>query len=209
MTRSNKFPPFCQHAECPYQSRKFGYCARHYHTAFPNDASSLCSFESCLYLPSSRGLCSGHLRQQKDGEALRVSAALLAPTEIVHGKSSTYSNQRCRCQPCKDAWNKYCREYKAAIVSPLPQAKREQRNRVSNELARIRRNFDYASQLERQGNKCAVCAVEGKRLVTDHIHGTSHVRGLLCISCNTGLGKLGDSVESLSRALDYLIVNTP
>jgi hypothetical protein len=41
-------------------------------------------------------------------------------------------------------------------------------------------------------------------LVVDHDHNTGAVRGLLCHSCNTGLGHLGDSVETLARALDYL-----
>jgi hypothetical protein len=33
------------------------------------------------------------------------------------------------------------------------------------------------------------------------------VRGLLCRKCNTGLGLLGDSIEGLMQALEYLTVN--
>lgn len=38
----------------------------------------------------------------------------------------------------------------------------------------------------------------------DHDHKTDVIRGVLCKSCNTGLGKLGDTVESLRKAIRYL-----
>lgn len=38
----------------------------------------------------------------------------------------------------------------------------------------------------------------------DHDHETGKVRGHLCNNCNTGLGKLGDTIESLQEALNYL-----
>ena len=42
------------------------------------------------------------------------------------------------------------------------------------------------------------------RLHLDHDHKTGKFRGWLCHSCNTGLGHLGDSVESLIAAIHYL-----
>lgn len=38
----------------------------------------------------------------------------------------------------------------------------------------------------------------------DHCHDTGRVRGMLCHGCNTALGKLGDNVAGLRRALEYL-----
>lgn len=38
----------------------------------------------------------------------------------------------------------------------------------------------------------------------DHDHKTGKFRGWLCSTCNTGLGKLGDSIEGLERAIGYL-----
>ena len=38
----------------------------------------------------------------------------------------------------------------------------------------------------------------------DHDHSTGKVRGLLCQSCNTSIGKLGDTPESLLKAYNYL-----
>jgi hypothetical protein len=38
----------------------------------------------------------------------------------------------------------------------------------------------------------------------DHDHNTGKIRGWLCKQCNTGLGNLGDNLESLQKAVDYL-----
>ena len=54
-----------------------------------------------------------------------------------------------------------------------------------------------------QDGKCAICH-QKRKLVVDHCHSTNQVRGLLCYNCNTGLGHLGDSLEGLTAALDYL-----
>lgn len=64
----------------------------------------------------------------------------------------------------------------------------------------------YQSRLERQGGVCAICGEKPKngRLAIDHIHGTSKVRGLLCSSCNTGLGHFKDDPERLASAIVYL-----
>lgn len=50
---------------------------------------------------------------------------------------------------------------------------------------------------------CEICGVEGK-VHWDHDHETGKFRGWLCVKCNTGLGKLGDNIEGLERALAYL-----
>ena len=68
---------------------------------------------------------------------------------------------------------------------------------------------DYKNILQKQSNCCALCCKSfvGKprtSIHVDHIHGTKYIRGILCSSCNTGLGKLGDTVEALTKALNYL-----
>jgi hypothetical protein len=67
----------------------------------------------------------------------------------------------------------------------------------------------YDSLLEKQGGVCAICGEPGqtwaeRNLHVDHDHDTNEVRGLLCGRCNVAIGLLGDSVESLSKAIDYL-----
>lgn len=73
---------------------------------------------------------------------------------------------------------------------------------------------DYERIFEQQDGKCAICREllpKSKRYFqVDHDHDykgedkSSSVRGLLCGGCNTGLGLLGDNLESLSVAVEYL-----
>jgi glutamine phosphoribosylpyrophosphate amidotransferase len=59
----------------------------------------------------------------------------------------------------------------------------------------------------KQGNMCAIC---GKQFSTkvkpfiDHSHTTGKIRGLLCFNCNTGLGMFNDSIDSLTKAIQYV-----
>ena len=55
--------------------------------------------------------------------------------------------------------------------------------------------------------KCEICSngVTPETAHIDHSHGKSHIRGVLCNKCNTGLGKFGDNVDLLNKAIKYLI----
>ena len=74
---------------------------------------------------------------------------------------------------------------------------------------RIRR-VDYDAMYEAQSGKCAICeeSPSGEsrydKLCVDHNHITGEVRGLLCGSCNLGLGKFKDDVILLINAAKYL-----
>lgn len=53
---------------------------------------------------------------------------------------------------------------------------------------------------------CECCGVmtEPKDIRMDHCHDTHRFRGWLCNTCNTGIGSMGDSIEGLERAINYL-----
>jgi hypothetical protein len=68
---------------------------------------------------------------------------------------------------------------------------------------------DYDRMLEEQDGLCAICHQPNthkkhKRLSVDHDHATGRVRGLLCHTCNVGLGAFKDNVEVLAQAIEYL-----
>lgn len=67
---------------------------------------------------------------------------------------------------------------------------------------------DYNNMFIEQGGRCAICGKHQtefkKRLAVDHCHDTGKVRGLLCDSCNNGIGKLKDDIQLLTNAIKYL-----
>jgi hypothetical protein len=86
-----------------------------------------------------------------------------------------------------------------------PERKRKQRD------AYYRRTFGISADevdamIAAQGGVCAICQRTPEREASwhvDHDHDTGAVRGVLCIDCNHGLGKLGDSIERLEFAIAY------
>ncbi|MBC7381892.1 MAG: endonuclease VII domain-containing protein [Bacteroidia bacterium] len=71
---------------------------------------------------------------------------------------------------------------------------------------------NYNEILEKQNGKCAICNKtpkeknmgRKKNLCVDHCHTTGNIRGLLCDTCNRGIGLLDDNKELLNNALLYL-----
>ena len=73
---------------------------------------------------------------------------------------------------------------------------------------------DYDRMFAGQDGKCAICndvmfkhgAISSKNNVAhvDHCHDSGRVRGLLCGTCNSALGKFGDKVSVLRSAISYL-----
>lgn len=70
---------------------------------------------------------------------------------------------------------------------------------------------DYNNRLISQSHKCAICYIDEvtnqKALAVDHCHTTGKIRGLLCDSCNLGLGIFKDNQELLLKAIMYLKKN--
>jgi hypothetical protein len=63
----------------------------------------------------------------------------------------------------------------------------------------------YDAMVIAQNGACAIChEVTGRTLHLDHDHKTNVVRGLLCESCNLGLGKFRDDPVAIRRAAEYL-----
>jgi len=73
-----------------------------------------------------------------------------------------------------------------------------------NATKRHRMSHDeYLALVERSGGICGICQKKA-RLYIDHDHNTDVIRGMLCNSCNAGMGALGDSVDGLMAAVRYL-----
>lgn len=66
----------------------------------------------------------------------------------------------------------------------------------------------YDQMFRQQSGVCAICKqpeVQRRNLSVDHKHGTTIVRGLLCVRCNAAIGQLRDDPMYATAAADYLI----
>ena len=63
---------------------------------------------------------------------------------------------------------------------------------------------EYGLLYERQGGCCLICRRFDRPLVVDHCHDSGLVRGLLCSQCNSAIGLLGESIEVIGRAIEYV-----
>ncbi len=80
--------------------------------------------------------------------------------------------------------------------------------------AQMKRNYGitlevYDRMYEQQNGLCAICRLpqlskRNTRFCVDHDHDTGQVRGLLCDSCNRGIGLLKDDPRLLENAAQYL-----
>jgi hypothetical protein len=66
---------------------------------------------------------------------------------------------------------------------------------------------EYQALLTAQHHRCAICGRDAV-LGVDHDHNTGQVRGLLCNSCNVGIGHFRDSPALLLAASRYLLTQS-
>lgn len=141
-------------------------------------------------------------------------------TEFYSNRTNGRVYLRADCKACNNVKTK---AYYMANQERLRAAMKEYDARNASTLtnARLVREYgitleQYVALLVEQEGKCAVCRKipETKRaLAVDHDHGCCPgkrscgkcIRGLLCTSCNTGLGNFRDSPELLAAASAYLV----
>ena len=66
------------------------------------------------------------------------------------------------------------------------------------------RQSDVDGMMVAQDSKCAICRMFLDDPHIDHPHKSEDLRGLLCHSCNTGLGHFKDDPTILRSAIEYL-----
>lgn len=77
---------------------------------------------------------------------------------------------------------------------------------------------DIEELIHKADNRCMICGTHAEDvphqtfkhnpLVVDHDHTTGELRGILCPTCNAGLGHFKDSPELLIKAINYLKQST-
>ena len=116
------------------------------------------------------------------------------PLSNFHNERRSSDGVTARCKPCTSNYGKAWRQAKGNNYH------RTQRYGITPD--------EYVEMLEEQLHTCACCGSSNPKrkagFVIDHDHATGQIRGLLCHSCNIGIGQLGDSIDGLTKALDYL-----
>jgi hypothetical protein len=104
------------------------------------------------------------------------------------------------CKICFNARNKKWMKENPDKLQTLEEKRAYSRNKKYN-LS----EDEFFEMLVNQNNQCAICQKEiGWEAAVDHCHTTNVVRGLLCRSCNLGLGGFKDNVETIRRAIEYV-----
>lgn len=118
---------------------------------------------------------------------------------------------------CRDCYRAWRRAYTAANREKELERQRVWRRRNPEKMqakgyARTLRKRgltkeQHQSMITAQGDRCLICgstSSDGRALRIDHDHATGRIRGLLCNSCNLGLGKFKDDPALLRSAAVYL-----
>lgn len=105
----------------------------------------------------------------------------------------------------------YRKQYKKTEAGKEAHAKYMSKDTTKSRLKRNRIKTRYGITEERyrelvaeQGGTCAICKEPSGQLHIDHDHVTGRVRGLLCGTCNRGLGMFKDDADNLRSAITYL-----
>jgi hypothetical protein len=113
----------------------------------------------------------------------------------------------CKAQVKKQAFDKFKREN----PSYWKEWQTTDKRRATNYRQYGITEADVDAMRSVQDFCCLICgAREGSwkanssRLVVDHNHTTGEVRGMLCPSCNRGLGQFNDDPDTLRAAVQYL-----
>ncbi len=137
------------------------------------------------------------------------------PLEEFHKNARARDGHKAACADCCNAWaRQYYEDVERHDGHPTKERRRAHNASEYNREWKLQKTYgvsdaDYQRLLDEQDGLCAVCERHHteftRRFAFDHNHKTGKIRGLLCISCNRGIGYLGDDPERLISAAAYLI----
>ena len=101
----------------------------------------------------------------------------------------------------------YCKIEKD--ISAFPKHK-QNKDRLDNrckecikEQTQIRKKLHKSAPVKPQ--LCECCRKVPIKWVLDHDHSDNSFRGWICDQCNTGIGRLGDNLDGVILAVNYLL----
>jgi len=122
----------------------------------------------------------------------------------LNNKEARKAYQKNRDTKIKDELKKYKHQYYLDNIETF---------RLYWKKADLKRKFkitieEYVLMFEKQNGCCKICGTHQSKLkralAVDHNHNTNEIRGLLCDTCNKGLGMFHDDINHLLNAIEYL-----
>jgi len=121
----------------------------------------------------------------------------------------------------REHYNAWAREHRKSNPKKYSEAQKKYRRQNAEKiyLSSLKYLYDiepseYQKVLAAQNDLCAICkqpeirrsrtAGKVSKLMLDHCHKTAKFRGLLCHTCNIGIGSFKDSIELMEEAIQYL-----
>ena len=209
-------------------------CQRHYTRlrrhgdplAWVKPTRGVCSLDGCERPHCAVGLCTTHYRRSRKssvvrsrqpcatcggaiGEGRSPLTVYCSPSCRAASKNARVENRpvRGRAEVCEVCGELLPDGSHRRMVLCSAECRKEQRRRVARRAWLWNlyglTSEDYDRILARQGGGCAGCGRKD-RLCVDHDKATGVVRGVLCSSCNIGIGWLGHNVDRMERLVSYL-----
>ena len=201
----------CLALDCASFATRLGYCSAHFHRLQrygdpnyrpPRAKDAECIVEGCPQPGHSRGWCRQHYeRWRKYGvaeEPFRHTPKLIEKvdrrvcTKCLEDRALEDFPDNSRAPQGKDRVCRVCR----SLQNRISKAKAAYGEEGVKILVRID-----------AGEGCETCGGRTTRMAIDHNHKTGVTRGLLCSNCNTALGLLRESPDTINRLLAYLTIH--
>ena len=127
------------------------------------------------------------------------------------------------CDPCLAANREAAHRFrknnpdKVKLYSSITRSRAAEKDPLIVRRRNLKRDFnldleEYDKMHNEQNGLCLICkqpetSVQRGKVIplsVDHCHDSGKIRGLLCRSCNTGLGAFSDNIDRIKKAIMYL-----
>jgi hypothetical protein len=134
-------------------------------------------------------------------------------TELKLGTNWQENRKKVYINLCDDCYKTRQKKYQKERQSNPEKLRKQREYRIKRDYGISMGEFEACMATS---NCCEICGFipskkpaknstnRSRSLVYDHCHDSMKFRGVLCDSCNTAIGKLGDTVEGIQRAINYL-----
>lgn len=129
--------------------------------------------------------------------------------DLFHKSKSSKDGIYSYCKICTaiDAKIRYKKHRGLLSTSKKYRGKFRRREKKARLKFSYKLNIDtFDKMYSNQEGHCAICnnKYSDSKLFVDHNHKTGKVRQLLCIRCNSGIGRAKENIKILENAIKYL-----